>query len=186
MKSLRENPEFESKHPRVPSGSNEGGEFVKKNWSPARRAYYERKKFTDEQANEIINRYNTGENSTKLAKEFEVAHTTILRTLHLYGQKIRNPPERHRRLKLNQFAFSKTTPDSAYWARFLMADGNVRENMVSVHLGVCDVSHLEKFKTFLGSEHKISTSKPKKPFGYIKGINLYVEKHVILKFDQHN
>ena len=58
MKSLRENPEFESKHPRVPSGSSEGGEFAKKG----------HKRFTDLQAKEIVDAYKS-DRKMKLAQE---------------------------------------------------------------------------------------------------------------------
>jgi DNA-binding CsgD family transcriptional regulator len=64
-----------------------------------------------------------------------------------------------RRFPLNEAAFDTITPESAYWAGFLMADGCVYCHgtypIISLTLSVTDVNHLRKFERFLGSEGRI-------------------------------
>lgn len=63
---------------------------------------------------------------------------------------------------INHNAFSEYTAQSAYWAGFLAADGSIRITpkglkAVRVYLSIKDLGHLQKLKSFLRSEHKIST-----------------------------
>jgi len=65
------------------------------------------------------------------------------------------------KLPLDETAFSRVTPESAYWVGFLMADGCVMqppfgEPEVAVRLAVIDVAHLETLRAFLGSPKKIT------------------------------
>ena len=62
---------------------------------------------------------------------------------------------------INQSAFSEINQDSAYWIGFLMADGCIINNIVSLGLSIADISHVIKFKTFMGSKHKINEYKSK-------------------------
>ena len=52
------------------------------------------------------------------------------------------------------------TEEKAYWLGFLYADGYVglTDNRVELTLQLSDVNHIEKFKTFLNSDCKISTN----------------------------
>lgn len=68
-----------------------------------------------------------------------------------------------RKFSINHNAFSEYTPESAYWAGFLAADGNLRVShsgckQIRIYLKKSDSIHLEKFKKFLQSEHKVSLS----------------------------
>lgn len=65
-------------------------------------------------------------------------------------------------------AFSNITPDSAYWAGFLMADGFIANNKVRLGLSIKDMSHLEKFRVFTGSNAPIME---KKAYGRVATIN---------------
>jgi len=47
------------------------------------------------------------------------------------------------------------SPETAYWLGFLMADGGVSRNCLSLNLGGKDKEHLKKFQGFLGSNHNI-------------------------------
>jgi len=59
-------------------------------------------------------------------------------------------------------AFSYYDEYSCYWAGFLAADGNVdSKKRVRIMLKYDDISHLEKFKEFLGSTHTISSNTDK-------------------------
>lgn len=66
-----------------------------------------------------------------------------------------------RRRLLDESAFDKLTEQSAYWIGFLMADGNISYkkgvSIIALHLKEQDLYHLEKFRTFVGSSHKIAS-----------------------------
>lgn len=67
------------------------------------------------------------------------------------------------KFKINHNAFSSFSKDAAYWAGFIAADGNVRVTshgckQIRIYLKKSDAFHLEKFKEFLRSDHKISLS----------------------------
>jgi hypothetical protein len=66
-----------------------------------------------------------------------------------------------RRCSLNESVFDKLTESSAYWIGFLIADGNISYKkgipIIALHLKEMDLQHLEKFRTFLGSTHKIGS-----------------------------
>lgn len=58
---------------------------------------------------------------------------------------------------LNITAFDTLTADSAYWIGFLMADGCICHNTLSLELQVRDIEHLHKFRNFVGGTQKINT-----------------------------
>jgi hypothetical protein len=64
-----------------------------------------------------------------------------------------------RGFNLNETVFDEITEESAYWIGFLMADGNVSKNTVCINLKASDVNHLEKFRSFVGGNQKISIAK---------------------------
>lgn len=51
------------------------------------------------------------------------------------------------------------TEEKAYWLGFLYADGYVSDKGVELTLKAEDLKHIEKFKAFMKSEHKISYKK---------------------------
>ena len=64
-----------------------------------------------------------------------------------------------RTCSLNEAAFDIITEESAYWIGFLMADGNISYKreipVIALYLKESDLPHLEKFRMFVGSSHKI-------------------------------
>ena len=156
-KYLKENPEFEREHPRVPRGSSEGGEFTEKKFGirPPNR-------LTPSQEREVVHRYLTKakppESMLEIAKHFGVSETCIRGILSRYGIKSRHcGPPRGKYIKDDAFKDVEKNPESAYWVGFLMADGCIPQTLKSIQLGL-DVEsrpHLEKFQTFLGSNFKI-------------------------------
>jgi hypothetical protein len=60
---------------------------------------------------------------------------------------------------LNESAFGEITEQSVYWIGFLMADGNICYKkeipIIALHLKDIDIQHLEKFREFVGSSHKV-------------------------------
>lgn len=62
----------------------------------------------------------------------------------------------------NNDAFATYTEGSCYWAGFISADGNVdSKNRVRIMLNYDDTRHLEKFKEYIQSTHKISSNTDK-------------------------
>lgn len=60
---------------------------------------------------------------------------------------------------LNKSAFDEYTEESCYWAGFIAADGNVDlKGRIRIMLKYDDMAHLEKFKQYLQSTHKISSN----------------------------
>lgn len=70
---------------------------------------------------------------------------------------------------LNESVFETITDDSAYWLGFLLADGNVSENTITLNLKTGDTEHLEKFRTFMGGNQTISVKKDIRMSGYAFG-----------------
>lgn len=105
--------------------------------------------------------YKSGYSSVKLSKKYGIAKQNILRYLKLRGIERRSFSK-----KVNHSSFSRLTPEVIYWVGFLLADGCVRyvtdeQKILRVDLGIKDINHLEKLKSFLGSTHKIGRT-PKK------------------------
>ena len=67
---------------------------------------------------------------------------------------------RRRKHTLNQNAFSVLTPEAAYWIGFIMADGNVWRDHLTVRLSKLDLDHIKKFQVFLDSSHKVTIAPP--------------------------
>ena len=66
-------------------------------------------------------------------------------------------------LKCNEdFFCNLNTENSAYWAGFILADGNINKYCTRICLSIKDLSHLEKFKKVIESEHAISITTTKK------------------------
>ncbi len=74
-----------------------------------------------------------------------------------------------RKHKLDESVFDVITEQSAYWIGFMMADGCVSQPISKISrklltpklqlgLSVVDIDHVQKFKRFLGSSHKITVS----------------------------
>lgn len=65
--------------------------------------------------------------------------------------------DRRRKYSLNESAFDYINEESAYWIGFLMADGCItNKGVVRLMLAERDAAHVEAFKHFLNSTHKIA------------------------------
>ena len=93
--------------------------------------------------------YKNGETLGKLSNKFNISATTIANNFRLNSLSIeRTGPKR--KIEINDFIFSKFTPESCYWAGFIAADGNIYDNQLSIHLKDIDIEHLENFVNFVG------------------------------------
>ena len=108
--------------------------------------------------NQILELYKEGKSGTEIAKSLNTSRQVIYRKLDKIGIKI---PNYHNSLKFDNTVFDIiNTEEKAYWLGFLYADGYVglTDNRVELTLQLSDVNHIEKFKTFLNSDCKISTN----------------------------
>ena len=94
---------------------------------------------------------------TKLGEAYGVRRQTISKWLKDRGIEVINYQNRSR---LDEHIFdSIDTEEKAYWLGFLFADGNISHtgNRLEVRLSIKDLSHLEKFRKFLGLTTAIRT-----------------------------
>lgn len=147
------------------------------NWSHVRKAwseycckrcgqvgYYEAKKtlvhppFSDNVLSELKALWDGGATCTELMSKYKVGDKYIRRELRRAGvsdEDFRPRGARGRRptnARAYRFdAFSGRTPETAYWAGFLMADGCIRDGgelLLNVHMQ--DKEHLERFAAWIG------------------------------------
>lgn len=109
----------------------------------------------------IIQEYSVIKNATRVAVACGVSTATVINVLNRNNLP-HNGPGHHLAKTLNHSAFDEINERSAYWIGFLMADGCITEPRgrtgspsVSVSLSERDVAHLELFRSFVGSLHKI-------------------------------
>jgi hypothetical protein len=116
---------------------------------------------TENQKQDVIERYIAGESTGVLAKKYEVCNCHINTLLRKNNIKIRTANETKRfKYPINEQAFDTITEESAYWIGVLMADGCISSNgssrRVVLALAERDRAHVEKLAKFLGCvNHKI-------------------------------
>lgn len=64
-----------------------------------------------------------------------------------------------RRLELNESYFSSKHRGSSYWAGFLLADGCVQGNAITLALGIADHAHILAWKDAIASQHSVTEVK---------------------------
>jgi DNA-binding transcriptional regulator WhiA len=109
--------------------------------------------------NKIIVDYNTGNFKLKeLSLKYHIKYDTISKNIRKMGI-LTNP---HGKISLNSDIFEKIdTEQKAYWLGFLYADGSVYKDSkghyrFELGLQQRDLEHIQKFKKFINSRHKIS------------------------------
>lgn len=111
-------------------------------------------KWTEEQKEEMIASYETGEGVIAIAKRFHVRHESVSLLLKERGINLRT----HYRGTCDDTYFrSIDTEEKAYWLGFLTADGYIStDNRIGISLGIRDVEHLNKFKSALNGFQTVS------------------------------
>lgn len=109
-------------------------------------------------AAEAAARYASGMSANRVARAMKCSVGFVLSAARANGLVIRPPEERHTLHTLNEAAFDAETDEAAYWVGMLITDGNVsrRGHYVTLGLQERDRAHVEAFRRFLGSSHKIS------------------------------
>lgn len=111
---------------------------------------------TDSIVDEYYNEYiTTGISQSKFAKEKGICRQVL-------SEKFKQRYPEIETLKLpskydiNSDAFAEINNDSMYWLGIMLTDGYVDKNYYSFELCMKDKEHIEKFKLFLQSKHKVS------------------------------
>lgn len=101
----------------------------------------------------MIQLYESGIGTNEIATIFHHHRSTIQKWLKKSSIKLRKrSPTYH----YNNKFFSKYTPESSYWAGFIMADGCIRRTTVHIKLANKDKPHLQKFLDAINSNYNIN------------------------------
>lgn len=114
--------------------------------------------FTQEQLNDIINKYQNQHLSLKsIGEEYNVSRSTITRLLKQNNVEIKKT--NHKYYANYRIFESIDSCEKAYWLGFIAADGcnYEREQNASITINIHqkDLEHLEKFKNFVNSNKPI-------------------------------
>lgn len=92
----------------------------------------------------------------EIAKELGISENQLKKLITKNGWAQKKPEIK------NSHIFKEYSEASCYWAGFIAADGCVMDNgALKIMLKYDDTAHLEKFKLFVGSTHKISSNTDK-------------------------
>jgi hypothetical protein len=106
----------------------------------------------------MVNCYMSGDTAKVSAARFGLSYSCCIRELKKRGiciRKSRDPI--YKKYSLNESVFEKIdTEEKAYWLGFIMADGYVAgKKHFAIRLALADISHVEKFRKFIESNHLI-------------------------------
>lgn len=127
-------------------------------------------KLTDEQKDELFRLYLEGATAEALAPAFGLTTKGVTSLLGRYGVRRRKATAGRIR-SLNESAFDSLTEEARYFIGLLMADGCVTYDTVNhtyqviLELEEKDAAHVERFRRFLGSSHKLRSVQSKPPSG---------------------
>lgn len=112
------------------------------------------KRITTELEKLIIEDYNNSISTMTISRKYGISRSTVQKYL------IKNNIKLHKAistLSLNVNFFSTYTPESCYWAGFILADGYVRNkrNSLEICLSKIDDSHLLNFLTTINCDKDI-------------------------------
>lgn len=115
-------------------------------------------RLTKTQHQNMIERYQSGEICSDLAREFGVDRSSVYELLKRKGVQMHDRSYVFRKASghlIDKTAFESITDDSAYWIGFLLADGAIVNTTVALCLQDRDSFHLEKFRQFVGGTQSI-------------------------------
>lgn len=100
----------------------------------------------------MIQMYQNGIGTNELAQIFHCHRSTIQQWLKKSRINLRKRTPSH---KYDTWFFSIYTPESCYWAGFIMADGCIRRTCVHIKLASKDRDHLQKFLDCIHANYEI-------------------------------
>lgn len=123
------------------------------------------RKLTEDQKLDVVSKYESGESIRKISSFYSLDPSSIHSLLQRRGVALRSHRQANRRCTLNESAFDAESEERNYWIGFLMADGCISVRPYSTYLSVSQAgdegkAHIERLRSFLGSNHKI---------GFLKG-----------------
>jgi hypothetical protein len=113
------------------------------------------KEITPEMRSIVLAEYQKGTGTCEIAEKLNVKRWVPWRILSQAGVELRKKSVYKK--KYNQQFFDEYSPESAYWAGFILADGNVTRNssLLQIGLSKVDESHLLKFCQAIGLESEL-------------------------------
>ena len=111
--------------------------------------------------NDIEEKYKKHGTIVSLSKEFNVSKQTMKRVFELYEIKVNRTNYNSKKHFFNENIFEEiNTEEKAYWLGFIYADGCVYKGTgdtyrLQINLKYDDISHLNKFQKFIGSDYTI-------------------------------
>lgn len=109
---------------------------------------------------EFASLYRSGLTVRDIVDRFGCTQKTVDGYLNAAGVERRGVDSRFRKHELNERYFEKiNTEDKAYWLGFVLADGNVHGNRLTIGLAEVDVQHLRKFLLAVGSSSSVIFSR---------------------------
>lgn len=114
------------------------------------------KEITLEMRSTVLAEYQKGTGTCEIAEKLNVKRWVPWRILSDAGVDLRRKSVYKK--KYNQQFFDEYSPESAYWAGFILADGNITRNssLLQIALSNVDESHLLKFCQAIGLENKLT------------------------------
>ena len=110
-------------------------------------------KLAEEKINKILEFYKQGFNYTQISKIMQISRNTVSKYVRQVG--LASIKLNHGKTTFNNLFNKIDTEETAYWLGFLYADGYLESSAYRIGLGSIDEEHIQKFKTFVGSENKI-------------------------------
>jgi hypothetical protein len=113
---------------------------------------------------EMADAYRNGESGTSIARRMKLSSPTVYLHLNMAGVQTRSMSQAKRKYARDDDYFEALdTPEKAYWAGFLAADGGLVNSTLHLHLESGDRQHVEKLKRALryeGPLHDYSYTSP--------------------------
>lgn len=105
---------------------------------------------------DICSLYIDGYSSNKISVILNVSTSSVKKTLHNNLIKIRDSSISHRKYSFDETIFEIIdSHEKAYWIGFLQADCTITNNALVLALASKDYMHIEKFRSFIKSNHPI-------------------------------
>lgn len=108
----------------------------------------------------VVDLYNDRVSSNAISVRFGCSPAMVLKVLHASGVVMRSLSETQRRSTVDESRFLNWDTEDLYWAGFLVADGSLSRSRgygITLVQSSRDASHIERFRSFMGTSRKIIT-----------------------------
>lgn len=129
---------------------------------------------------QYFNLKSQGLRRAAIASKLEIPEWKLKRLISKNGWGAKRP------VVANANAFSDLTEHSCYWGGFIAADGCITSDTLKICLNYDDTLHIEKFKSYVASTHKITSNTDKYYRSEIGFKNLTINKDLLNNFNITN